>query len=202
MPENPLGTLPGGKKRMMPLPLDDPRWAELEIGDGRSADVPDKLRHLLQNPADVAAFSDLWPDMCSQDTAWSVSYAAVPYIVEIASRLGPAERWEHLSFVGYVVRCLSYGDAANLPVPEKWTGNRELTRHAYLKDAYVAALLRALPLTLETLAAPLAPDITRYLLGTVAALKGYPNLGTAIENLNMIMEELRPLETGWAEIEG
>src|ERR1035441_10002389 len=96
------------------LPLDDPRWPDLDhrgwsartlFSDRDAPFVPAELRHLLGNPTDRQRFTALWPYLCSEGTAWPVAYAAVPYLVEIARQLSPAERFEHVYVVGLVVMC-------------------------------------------------------------------------------------------------
>ncbi len=166
------------------LVLDDPRWLDLNhrgwsAGRASSSDpdapfVPDELRHLLANPADRQRFTVLWPYLCSEGTAWPAAYASVPYLVEIARQLPPAERFEHMYVVGLVVmRSGSYGRTSNgLP--------------ADIAAAYRHALPEALTLLAETLAAPHDPVTTRYLLAAAAALKGHPTLGDVLQDLDVI----------------
>ncbi|HET8669572.1 MAG TPA: hypothetical protein VFM05_02800 [Candidatus Saccharimonadales bacterium] len=152
----------------MRLPLDDPRWASLMTRNGRAAYVPDELRALLARPSNGRRFSSLWPALCSEDTAWPAAYAALPYVLEIARALKPAERVEHLYFIGYVSMCEESGE-----VPD------------YLADTYRETLHESLPLLAETLvSATLNEEETRYLLAAFAALKGHRDLGQVIDCLD------------------
>jgi hypothetical protein len=162
------------------LALDDPRWKELDHRgwtEGKRYDldsdapyVPEALSALLSEPGNVERFSSLWPYLCSEGTAWAAAYAAVPYVVEVASRLPPDRRFEHLYFVGLVV-IYSY--------PED---GESFAIKPYLVDSYRAALERALPLLAETLVCQLAEvREIRELLAVAAALKGYPELGAMLQ---------------------
>jgi enamine deaminase RidA (YjgF/YER057c/UK114 family) len=166
------------------LALDDPRWPDLNhrgwsaggasYGDPDSPVVADELRYLLANPADRQRFTALWPYLCSEGTAWPAAYAAVPYLVQIARQLSPAERFEHVYVVGLVVMCSgTYGRTpGGLP--------------ADIAAAYRHALPQALTLLTETLTAPHDLDATRYLLAAAAALKGHPALGDALNDLGLL----------------
>ena len=67
------------------LPLDDPRWLELGHrswspgqcpGDDPGAPfVPQELSGLLAEPTDFGRLNDLWPYLCSEDTAWPAAVA-------------------------------------------------------------------------------------------------------------------------------
>ncbi len=146
------------------LALDDPKWGTLE-NRGCASSIPKTIERLLETPSDQAAFTDLWPYLCSEDTAWPAAFAAVPYVVQIAERLPPAERVEHLFFVGYVAMC-----AEDIPTD--------------LTDAYQAALVEALPLLLDTLRCDLSASDTRYAVAALSALKGLPEMGLLVSNLD------------------
>lgn len=71
------------------LPLDDPRWNDLQHAYGRAADVPELLRALKTSTDPKTSYPDepwhsLWSSLCHQGDAYTASYAAVPHIVEIA----------------------------------------------------------------------------------------------------------------------
>jgi enamine deaminase RidA (YjgF/YER057c/UK114 family) len=164
------------------LPLDDPRWPDLDhrgwsartlFSDPDAPFVPAELRHLLANPADRQRFTALWPCLCSEGTAWPVAYAAVPYLVEIARQLSPAERFEHVYVIGLVVMCSgAYGRTpGGLPTD--------------ITAAYRHALPQALALLAETLTVPHDEATTRYLLAAAAALKGHPSLGDVLNGLDI-----------------
>lgn len=71
------------------LPLDDPRWSDLQHAYGSAADIPALLRMLRASPAQPASPEDepwfsLWSSLCHQGDVYPGSYAAVPHIVQIA----------------------------------------------------------------------------------------------------------------------
>jgi hypothetical protein len=168
------------------LPLDDPRWAGLghrnwSPGQRPSDDpgvpvVSRELRQLLADPADFARFTGLWPYLCSEDTAWPAAYAAVPYLVELARRLRPAERGDYLYVVGYIAICSG-------PYGETSPGLDE-----DIANAYRQALPDALSLITEQLATAQGLMDTRYYLAATAALKGFPEFGEFLNNLGASLE--------------
>jgi len=163
------------------LPLNDLRWSELCTRNGDAAWVPRRIATLLERPDDLPAFQDLWPWLCSEGTAWSAAYAAVPYVVELAKRLPPDLRFEHIYFVGLVVMC-SGSDA--LPSTEE-----EIAIKPYLLDSYRSALREIMPLLAETLICEHHLSDTRLILAAAAALKGHPKLGDVLNRLDCISGE-------------
>jgi hypothetical protein len=137
--------------------------------------VPAELGHLLAKPADPHRFSRVWPYLCSEGTAWPAAYAAVPHAVELAAKLPPEQRLEPLFFVGRVVQCSSgkIGD-----------GDWEI--RPFLLEAYCEALAAALPLIAEMVAVPFNKLETRYLLATMAALKGHVGLAQFLDDFDSI----------------
>lgn len=88
------------------LPLDDPRWNDLSHRDWSARQTSAWVPNILaEHPERTDLFNDLWPSLCSEGTAWAVSYAAVPYAVEFARRVSPVDRFEYLFFVGLVAMC-------------------------------------------------------------------------------------------------
>jgi hypothetical protein len=178
------------------LPLDDPRWRELDHRNwshgkpsARVPDapfVPDELAKLLNNPADLERFNDLWPWLCSEGTSWPAAYAAVPYAVDLARRLPPDKRFEYLYFVGLVAICSGPEQAeshsAGSLIATGWI-------KPYLIAGYRQALAAALPLLGETLAVHHGTDETRYLLAAAAALKGHCKLGEVLNHMDCICGE-------------
>jgi hypothetical protein len=166
------------------LPLDDPRWNDLNhrgwtggqryYMDSDAPYVPEELTKLIENPSDIERFQSLWPYLCSEGTTWAAAYAAVPYLVEIAKRLSPQQRWEHLYVVGLVVMC---------SCPDR---GESFAIKPYLADSYRQALAEALPLLAETLVHRHDLTETRYLLAAIAALKGHPKLGAVLNDLDGI----------------
>lgn len=169
------------------LPLDDPRWLELNHrgwtrGQRFSLDpdapfVPDELKELMAAPLDIERFSCLWPYLCSEGTTWAAAYAAVPYIVNLAKDLQPAARVEYLLFVGFteIYSCPDSGDSFQI--------------RPYLVESYRRALTIALPLLAETLICQHDAYTTLHLLAAVAALKGHVELGCVLDQLEIAAEE-------------
>ena len=169
------------------LPLDDPRWKELchrNWSDGKPSDwapdapfVPDVLKQLAETPEQTKLWGDLWPWLCSEGTAWAASYAAVPYAIDFARRVAPADRFEYLFFAGLVAHCSCPDSRSSFEIKP------------YLKLDYEEALRLALPLLAETLTLKHDQTETRYILSTIAALKGHPKLADVLENLGCICAE-------------
>lgn len=175
------------------LPLDDPRWKDLDHRgwtggrpyelDPNSPFAPAELAALMKTPNDLKRFQDLWPYLCSEGTAWAASYAAVPYAVEFARRVPPAERFEYLFFVGLVAHCSCPESGSSFEIKP------------YLAAEYETALRLALPLLGETLALNHDQTETRYILSTIAALKGHSKLAEVLENIDCICTECKCGET-------
>jgi hypothetical protein len=71
------------------LPLDDPRWAELQHAYGTAQDIPDLIRALASSAEQTKSYRDeqwfnLWSSLCHQGDVYTASYASVPHIVQIA----------------------------------------------------------------------------------------------------------------------
>ncbi len=169
------------------LPLDDPRWRELDHRNwrgGRRSEwspdapfVPDELAELANNPADRKRFTDLWPWLSSEGTTYAAAYAAVPYMVAFAERLPPEQRFEYLCVIGIV---------ESNSCPE---GGESFAIKEYLQAGYHRALSKALALIGETLGVGLDASDTRYLLATVAALKGHRKLAKVLQDMDCICGE-------------
>jgi len=74
------------------LPLDDPRWASLSHCYGSAADIPGLLQQLANDTGprkggyESEPWFSLWSSLCHQGDVFEASYAAVPHIVDIASK--------------------------------------------------------------------------------------------------------------------
>jgi hypothetical protein len=71
------------------IDLDDPRWQKLSHAYGSAANIPELLRELARATSPTAGYNSepwftLWSSLCHQGDVYDASYAAVPYIVEIA----------------------------------------------------------------------------------------------------------------------
>jgi hypothetical protein len=116
------------------LPLDSPRWAELNSscgGDGHLA-----LR-LIQGICSGAAegFAELSEQCCHQLGLGSVAYAAVPYLVEIARSLPLRRRIEPLAIVGLVAACRAAFPSSAPPIPNGLGGAYAESQRAALSLA-------------------------------------------------------------------
>jgi hypothetical protein len=169
------------------LPLDDPRWIDLDHRNWRDGKrsrwasdapfVPDELAKLVENPADQERFDRLWPWFCCESTTYAAAYAAVPYIVTFAKQLPPEKRFNYLWVIGDIV-------ANSRPEEGKTYEIKD-----YLIKGYRDALSQALPLIAETLACQHDATDTRYLLAAVAALKGHGKLALVLQDMDAIYGE-------------
>jgi hypothetical protein len=166
------------------LPLDDPRWKELDHRnwrDGKPSEwspsspfVPIELAKLDENPGDIERFWELLPWLCSESTTYAAAYAAFPYFVDFARRLSSNKRTAYLIAIGLIVAsaCPEKGSASEIK--------------PYLKEWYSRAIENALPLLLETLSESTASVDLRYLLASVAAVKGNTRLANVLQDLDAI----------------
>jgi hypothetical protein len=93
------------------LPLDDPRWKELDhrnLRNGKPSEwapdapfVPDELAKLEKKPGDDKRFGNLWPWLCSEGSTYAAAYAAVPYFVTFAKKLPVAKRGHYFTVIGH-----------------------------------------------------------------------------------------------------
>jgi hypothetical protein len=139
--------------------------------------VPDELSKLVNNPAHLKRFSDLWPWLWSEGNIWAAAYAAVPYIVALAKRLPPEQRFEYLCVIGLVVThsCPEQGESFEIK--------------DYLVQGYRRALTEALPLICESLVSRHDVTETRYLLAAVAALNGHCKLAEVLQDMDCVCGE-------------
>jgi hypothetical protein len=169
------------------LPLDDPRWKDLDHRgwtaggsnelDNNSPCVPNILAALIKNPSDLKTFQELWPYLCSEGTARAASYAVVPYAVELARCVTLATRFEYLFFVGLVAQCSCPEAGASFEIKP------------YLAEDYRTALRHAIPLLAETLCLEHDQTQTRFLLSTIAALKGHAKLAEVLGHIDSVCGE-------------
>jgi hypothetical protein len=169
------------------LPLDDPRWKNLDHRnwrDGKPSEwtpdapfVPYELAKLEKNPADDKRFGDLWPWLCLEGTTYAAAYAAVPYFVSFAKKLPAAKRGHYLTVIGLIVTdsCPKEGNSFEIK--------------PYLARSYRDALKDTLSLLAETLICKHNMTDSRYLLGALAALKGHKRLARVLQNMDCVCGE-------------
>jgi hypothetical protein len=156
------------------LDLRSSRWSDLSHAYGSAADIPNLLRQLESAPPQENYKSEpwysIWSSLCHQGGVYSATYAAMPHIIEVASRKGDRERFDCLNFVGYAEACRHRAGAPPIP--------------ADLKDDYLSAIDAALEIFLACLKQKWDEEETKTLLGGFAAIKGYPKLGDVIIRLD------------------
>jgi hypothetical protein len=146
----------------------------LRTRNGDATWVPTWLQHLHDRPRDFAHLSDGWPALSSENTTWSAAYAAMPHLVQIASRVQAAERFEYVVALGFIVRDQVSGD------PFGPMGLRP-----YLAEGFRAAIEPALRLAAEVVGLPQPGERElRYVLMAVSALQGYQVLAECIDRLD------------------
>lgn len=154
------------------LPLDSPRWSRLWTRMGPGAyPVPQVLRALGDDPSDLELFREMWSEICAEETTYDAAFAAVPYLMDFAGRLDPADADEYLIVAGLIATYAS-------DVPSD------------LEPAYRTAMHRGLTLTLvlERLETCKTNADLRYLLASVAAMRGRTDLAEVLQDLDAIQE--------------
>jgi hypothetical protein len=150
------------------LPLDSPRWSRLWTRMGPGAyPVPQALRDLGDDPSDLELFREMWPEICAEETTYDAAYAAAPYLVDIAARPDTAN--QYLIVLGLIATYAS-------DVPSD------------LEPAFRTAMRRGLTLALERLETCRTDADLRYLLASVAAMRGRPDLAEVLQDLDAIQE--------------
>ena len=124
--------------------------------------VPQVLRELDNDPSDVELFREMWPEICAEETTYDAAYAAAPYLMDFAARLDTADADEYLIVAGLIATYAS-------EVPSD------------LEPAFKNAMQRGLELTLQRLQKCKTNEDLRYLLASVAAMRGRtgPRVGVA-----------------------
>jgi hypothetical protein len=149
------------------LPLDSPRWHELEHAYGKAGDMPPLLRQLASFPPsgpDDEPWFSLWSALAHQGDVYPASFAAVPHVVRALAAAPDRAGAVYLQFPAWVEICRKRQGAVIPPD---------------LRDAYAAALA-ALP-GLVAAAAVRAWD-DEYLacaLAALAAAKGSADVAEA-----------------------
>jgi len=167
------------------LSLDDARWYELchrNWGDGKplapeTPFVPDILRSLCSKPSEIEVWNDLYPWLCSEGTAWSASYAVVPYVLEFARAVDVSIRYDYLYFIGLVAQCECEEMGPSFKIKP------------YLKRSYEESLPIALSMIADLLLMEHNQTETRHMIATIAALKGHRRLAVLLENIDCVIAE-------------
>lgn len=131
--------------------------------------VPQALRALDDNPSDLELFQEMWPEICAEETTYDAAFAAAPYLMDLAARLDSSEADTYLIVGGLIA---TY--AAEVP--------------SDLEPAFRSAMQRGLTLALERLQHCETNADLRYLLASVAAMKGRTDLAAVLQDLDAIQE--------------
>jgi hypothetical protein len=156
------------------LELESPRWHELTHAYGKASDIPALLEQLKTAPPrsdwQSEPWFSLWSALCHQSDVHIASYAAVPHVVALAAEKPLAQRIEYANFVGAVE---AFRHRKNAPaIPDD------------LAASYYAALKQIASLILECLEMDWDELGYRALLGSLASVRGQPNLGMAIMEIS------------------
>lgn len=150
----------------MTLPLHDPRWQSLLGGYGIAYDPSCALEALERGEN---SWNELWENLHHQGDVGVASYAAVPHISRIASKLKP-NTWE------------PYALLATIEIERHRKSNPSLPD--WLAEAYMQAI-RAMA---EVGAAELlnAQDslLVQSILGFLALAQGHIKLGALVSNID------------------
>lgn len=150
------------------LPLDDPRWYELQTGYAAANRFLPALRRLWADPTAAPAVVEefnVWNYVSHQCGVYHTTLAVVPHFVHAAGRLPPGERGPLLATAGF------YALLVSAPPPHATTMAPPPT---WLAADYDRAVQAALPLIGEALTAPSSgTDPDRDRLRLMAGLAGF-----------------------------
>ena len=168
------------------LSLDDPRWRTLRGGYRASYDPTPALRQLAANWEAETAWEELWGELHHQGDLGDASYAAVPTLVGLASRV--RDRGWNFYALATTIETERHRQS-NPPVP------------GWLAPSYAAAWVELLHLALADLESTSDPLVTQSALGVVALAKGETRLGALISQLDAserdaVLDDL----WGWSEL--
>lgn len=153
------------------LRLNDPRWGELQSNYGTGSSTARLLsRAIAGDPLDEW-YDDLFQELLHQYTLSQVAYAAMPHLVEI-TRQRPDARMHLLVLIG---ACYAHAADPGVPlIPSEF----EMEWHSTPQEA--------LRLICALLAEGQFDEVEmRYLLASLAALHGQPQLSQVIEALDV-----------------
>jgi hypothetical protein len=153
------------------LPLDDPRWSELQASPGGSGETAAMLLRQLSGNGDAEdAWTELYQQICHQNSFGEVAYAVVPHLVEIAKHAGNKRRMECLGYIASVLASALWYPESVAPVPDD------------LRETFEVAKEEALRLAAAELAKPMADSVASLeLLKLVAAFHGHATIAILIE---------------------
>jgi hypothetical protein len=137
------------------LSLSSTRWLELQAAGGNPSLVPRLIQSLASTPS-TRDWGEVWEQLSHQWSGYSIAFAAVPHLVQLATQQGIATSPDFLLGLGRTVESLS---ALGAP-PADLTGDYQAALHAmapvvqtaastpnYPHDDYVCVLHAAAPLS-------------------------------------------------------
>jgi hypothetical protein len=154
------------------IPLDSPRWSELEHAYGSATDIPALLAQLDSFPSSDGKsepWFSLWSALCHQDDVYTASFAAVPHIIRI---LASDPMRADFSFF-QLPACIEIARArVEFPIPSD------------LRQSYTEALQRLPVLVGAAAARPWDENLLCCALSAIAAAKGFPSVAEAALELD------------------
>jgi hypothetical protein len=162
------------------LSFDDPRWSGLE-GGYRVAFDPRPLLKKLETEEDVeSAWHELWEELHHQGDVGEASYAAVPYLVRVASQRGSYD-WNTCAIVGIIELARGHGNNPDLP--------------SWLEEDYFLAIQELAKAAIARISRVDDPEEIRAILSIVAISKGARTYGRLL--LNYSEDELLEFESAF-----
>jgi hypothetical protein len=149
------------------LPLDSPRWSELDHAYGKAAGIPALLRQLESFPPsgpDDEPWFSLWSALAHQGDVYPASFAAVPHVVRALATAPDRAGAVYLQFPAWVEICRKRQDVA---VPPD------------LRDAYAAALAALPRLVAASAVRAWDDEFLACALAALAAVKGSSDVAEA-----------------------
>jgi len=155
------------------IPLESPRWSELQDAYGSAEGIPALLRQVEAFPFpekyDEEPWFSLWSALCHQGDVYSASFAAVPHIVRIA---GSDPKRATSSFF-QLPACIEIARKKNgVDLPED------------LREPYFAALSQLPSIVGSASAGNWDSGMLQSALAAIAVVKGTPEVAEAVLELN------------------
>ena len=101
------------------LPLDDPRWSELEHAYGDAVDTATLLQKLYDNKGlTKPCWEKLWSSLCHQCSTYSASFAAFPHLVAAARQLSVKNRTLAMDLAAGILACSSDENGLSKRIPK------------------------------------------------------------------------------------
>lgn len=100
------------------LPLNSPRWAELDHAYGKAHDTPTLLAQLEELPSSLDGaepWHGLWSALAHQGDVYSASFAAVPHVVRALSAAPCKADFSYFQFPAVVEISRQHND---VPIPD------------------------------------------------------------------------------------